>query len=98
MVDRAERALSNHDIASIANAFHAWRGSPSAVEAGLTYDDVPGFCKSATLAEIKAGEYALTPGRYVGAADVEGDGEPIEDKVERLRKDMMKLLPLLSRR
>src|SRR5680860_1255115 len=53
MVDRAERALSDDDIASIANAFHAWRGSPSAIEAGLTYDDEPGFCKSATLAEIK---------------------------------------------
>jgi type I restriction enzyme M protein len=88
MVDRAERALSDDDIASIANAFHAWRGSPSAVEARLTYDDVPGFCKSATLAEIKAADYALTPGRYVGAADIEDDGEPIEDKIERLTKDL----------
>lgn len=88
MVDRAERALSDDDIASIANAFHAWRGSPSAVEAGLTYDDVPGFCKSARLAEIKTADYALTPGRYVGAADIEDDGEPIEDKIERLTKEL----------
>lgn len=88
MVDRAERALSDGDIASIANAFHTWRGSHSAAEAGLTYDDVPGFCKSATLAEIKAADYALTPGRYVGAVDVEDDGEPIEDKIERLTKDL----------
>jgi type I restriction enzyme M protein len=86
LVDRAERALADEDIANIANAFHAWRGSSSASEAGLTYDDVPGFCKSATLAEIKAADYALTPGRYVGAADVEDDGEPIEDKIERLSK------------
>ena len=88
MVDRAERSLSEDDITSIANAFHAWRGSPSAVEAGPTYDDVPGFCKSVTLAEIKAGDYALTPGRYVGAADIEDDGEPIEDKIERLTKEL----------
>jgi len=88
MVDRAERALSDDDIVSIANTFHAWRGSPSAFEAGLTYDDVPGFCKSATLAEIKVADYALTPGRYVGAADVEDDGEPIEDKLERLTKEL----------
>jgi len=88
MVDRAERAFSEDDIANIANAFHAWRGSPSAVESGLTYDDVPGFCKSATLAEIKAADYALTPGRYVGAAEVEDDGEPLEDKIERLTMEL----------
>jgi len=97
MVDRAERALSDADIASIANAFHAWRGSPSAVEAGLTYADVPGFCKSAALAEIKAADYALTPGRYVGAADVEDDGEPIEDKIERLIKDLFEQFEESSR-
>jgi type I restriction enzyme M protein len=89
MVDRAERALSDDDIAKVADTFHAWRGSPSAVKAGLTYDDVPGFCKSATLAEIKASEYALTPGRYVGAADVEADGELIGDKIERLTAELL---------
>ena len=50
----------------------------------LSYADVPGFCYSALLAEIKAADYALTPGRYVGAAEVEEDGEPIEEKLERL--------------
>ena len=60
----------------------------SAAETGLTYEDVPGFCKSATLAEIKAADYALTPGRYVGAAEVEDDGEPIEEKIERLTKEL----------
>ena len=88
MVDRAERALSDDDIARIAGTFHAWRGTPSAAEAGLTYDDVPGFCKSATLAEIKAAGYALTPGRYVGAADVEDDGEPLDEKIERLTGEL----------
>ncbi|MHA7296805.1 class I SAM-dependent DNA methyltransferase [Pseudarthrobacter sp. MDT3-1] len=88
MVDRAERALSDEDIAKIANTFHAWRGSASAVSAGLEYDDEAGFCRSATLAEIKAADYALTPGRYVGAADIEDDGEPIEEKIARLSKEL----------
>ena len=97
MVDRAERALSDDDIAHIANTFHAWRGSPSAVTAGLTYDDVPGFCKSATLAQIKAADYALSPGRYVGAADAEVDGEPIADKIERLSKELFEQFDESSR-
>jgi type I restriction enzyme M protein len=88
MVDRAERALSDEDIARIANAFHAWRGTKSAADAELTYEDVPGFCKSAALAEIKAADYALTPGRYVGAAEAEDDREPIEEKLERLTKEL----------
>jgi type I restriction enzyme M protein len=88
MVDRAERALSDEDIAKIANTYHAWRGTASAVEAGLTYDDEAGFCYSASLAEVKVADYALTPGRYVGAADVEDDGEPIEEKIERLSKEL----------
>lgn len=61
MVDRAERALSDEDIAKIAGTFHAWRGSASAADSGLEYNDESGFCKSATLAEIKAADYALTP-------------------------------------
>jgi type I restriction enzyme M protein len=88
MVDRAERALSDEDIAKIANTYHAWRGTSSANEAGLTYDDEAGFCYSAGLAEIKAADYALTPGRFVGAADVEDDGEPIEEKIARLSKEL----------
>jgi len=88
MVDRAERALSDDDIGQIAATFHAWRGTTSAVAAGLSYDDVPGFCKSATLAEIKASDYALTPGRYVGAADSVDDGEPIEARIERLTAEL----------
>jgi type I restriction enzyme M protein len=88
MVDRAERALSDEDIAKIANTYHAWRGTASAVDAGLTYDDEAGFCYSASVANVKAADYALTPGRYVGAADVEDDGEPIEEKIARLSKEL----------
>ena len=76
------------DIARIADTYHAWRGTPSAHEKGLAYADVPGFCASVPLADIKAADYALTPGRYVGAPDAEDDGEPIEDKIDRLTKEL----------
>lgn len=86
MVDRAERALSDEDIAKIAGTFHAWRGTHSAGE--VAYADEPGFCYSADLAEIKDADYALTPGRYVGAAPIEDDGEPIEEKIARLTGEL----------
>ena len=89
MVDRAERSLAPEDIARIADTYHAWRGKPSAVEKGLSYADVPGFCASVPLADIKAADYALTPGRYVGAPDAEDDGEPIDDKIQRLTKELL---------
>jgi type I restriction enzyme M protein len=89
MVDRAERALSDGDIARIASRYHSWRATTSATDAGLAYEDERGFCRSVTLAEIKAAEYALTPGRYVGAADVAGDGEPLEPKLARLTQGLL---------
>ena len=87
MIDRAERALSDDDIAKIAGTYHAWRGSASAE--GVAYEDEPGFCKSAKLAEIKAAGYALTPGRYVGSAAEAEDGEPLEEKIERLTNELL---------
>jgi type I restriction enzyme M protein len=89
MVDRAERALSDEDIAKIANTYHGWRATPSAVRARLGYEDEPGFCRSATVAEIDAADYALTPGRYVGASATEDDDEPVGIKIERLTKDLL---------
>ena len=59
-----------------------------AAKPGWSTTTKPGFCYSAALAEIKAADYALTPGRYVGAAEVEDDGEPIEEKIERLTKQL----------
>jgi type I restriction enzyme M protein len=88
MVDRAERALSDEDIAKITGTYHAWRGTPSAADASLVYADDPGFAYSASLSEIKAADYALTPGRYVGAAEAEEDAEPIEEKIARLSAEL----------
>jgi type I restriction enzyme M protein len=89
MVDRAERALFDEDIAKIAGVYHAWRGTTPAMDAALNYEDEPGFAYSASLSDIKAADYALTPGRYVGAADVEDDGEPIEEKLSRLSAELI---------
>lgn len=89
MVDRAERALSNEEIVKISDTFHAWRGSASANAKGVVYEDVPGFCRSVTLAEIKDADYALSPSRFVGAAEVEDDGEPVEEKIARLKAELL---------
>jgi type I restriction enzyme M protein len=80
MVDRTHRELTDEDIATIARTYHAWRGDPD----GGEYRDVPGFCKSATLEEIRQHGHVLTPGRYVGAEAVEDDGEAFEEKMARL--------------
>jgi type I restriction enzyme M protein len=86
MVDRAERDLAPRDIKRIGDTFHAWRGSASA---STEYVDVPGFCRSVTLAEVKAADYALTPSRYVGAADVAENTEPIDAKLNRLTIELL---------
>jgi type I restriction enzyme M protein len=80
MVDRVHKELSDDDIARIASTYHAWRGEKDAGK----YEDVAGFCKSATTEEIAAHGYILTPGRYVGAEAAEDDGEPFEEKMKRL--------------
>jgi type I restriction enzyme M protein len=81
MVDRTRKEFSDADIDQITNAYHAWRGEE---DAG-TYADVPGFCKSASLDEIKGHGYVLTPGRYVGAADVEADDMPFSERFGALQ-------------
>lgn len=78
MTDRTHRALRNEDIAKIAGAYHAWRGK------GGGYEDVPGFCKAASLDEVRKHGHVLTPGRYVGTEELEDDDEPFVDKVARL--------------
>ena len=80
LVDRVHRELSDEDVAKIAGTYHAWRGDKDAGD----YADVPGFCKATKLDDIRKHGHVLTPGRYVGAEEVEDDGEPFEEKMKRL--------------
>jgi len=80
MVDRTHRELTTEDIARIAKTYQAWRGEKDAGD----YEDIPGFCKSATVDEVRKHGHVLTPGRYVGAEAQEDDGEPFEEKMTRL--------------
>ena len=80
MADRTHRDLTGDEIGQIGNTYHAWRGDKEADE----YADIPGFCKSATLEEIHRHGHVLTPGRYVGAAPQDDDGEPFQEKMARL--------------
>ena len=80
MVDRTHRELADEDIARIADTYHAWRTG----EDDEDYADVPGFCKSTWLDEVRKHGYVLTPGRYVGVEPQKEDGEPFEDKMKRL--------------
>jgi len=80
LVDRVHRELTESDLAKIAGIYHAWRGDK---DTG-TYADVPGFCKATKLEDIRKHGHMLTPGRYVGAEEVEADGEPFEEKMKRL--------------
>ena len=100
MVDRTHRELTDEDVTRIANTYHAWRKnlpspkSPSPLmgegrgegesEGENPYADIPGFCKSAALEEVRKHGHVLTPGRYVGAEAQEEDEEPFEDKMKRL--------------
>jgi hypothetical protein len=91
LIDRVHRELTDADLQKIVTTYHLWRGdlpSPTGRRAGdegnPSYADVAGFCKSATTAEIAAHGHVLTPGRYVGAEEIEDDGEPFEEKMPRL--------------
>ena len=87
MVDRTHRELAKDDIARIAKTYHAWRGDK---DASQKYTDVPGFCKSATLEEIRKHGYVLTPGRFVGAEAAPEETEPFEEKMRRLVAQLRK--------
>jgi type I restriction enzyme M protein len=84
LVDRTHRNLADEDIARIASTYHAWKGKKGARK----YKDIPGFCKSATIKEIASHGYVLTPGRYVGAEEIEDEGEPFKEKMKRLKKEL----------
>jgi type I restriction enzyme M protein len=75
MVSRKNKVLTDADIEKITQAFHNWRNK------GGNYTDIQGFCKAATLAEVEANNFVLTPGRYVGTEEVEDDGVSFDEKV-----------------
>ena len=82
MIDRKLRELTEEDIAKVAKTYHAWRNIDG------EYEDEKGYCKSAKLEDIAKHDYILTPGRYVGIAEEEGDGIPFEEKMESLTKTL----------
>ena len=84
MVDRTRKEFSDEDIAKIVGTYHAWRGEPDADAS----EDEPGFCKVATLKEIRAHNHILTPGRYVGAPAAEADGVPFEERLSQLSRKL----------
>jgi type I restriction enzyme M protein len=83
LVTRKLRELTDEDIRKIADTYINWQNNEK-------YEDIQGFCKSAPLEEIRQHDYNLTPGRYVGIEEEEVDGEPFEEKMERLTTTLAK--------
>jgi type I restriction enzyme M protein len=88
LVDRVHRELRDEETQRIAQTYHAWRGTDDPLRNPHSevrdYADIPGFCKSATTDEIAQHGYVLTPGRYVGAEELEDESEPFAEKMTRL--------------
>ncbi|MFY2157738.1 type I restriction-modification system subunit M [Cytobacillus firmus] len=85
MIDRKHRELKDEDIAKIADTYHKWKTTNGG------YEDVKGFCKAASLEDIREHEYVLTPGRYVGIGDIEDDGISFDEKMEALTGELSEL-------
>jgi type I restriction enzyme M protein len=82
MINRKNKILTDEDIARISGVYHDWRNKDS------NYEDIAGFCKSATLNEVETNNFVLTPGRYVGAEDIEDDGVIFDEKVAELTTNL----------
>jgi type I restriction enzyme M protein len=83
LVDRTHRELTDEEVTRISDTYHKWRS-----EAWTEEDNVPGFCKTASLEEVQGHGYVLTPGRYVGSEAVEEDSEPFDEKMKRLTSQL----------
>lgn len=90
MISRTNKELTTDDIADIARTYHAWRGEKKDADGNelASYEDKAGYSKSASLDDIKANDFVLTPGRYVGAAEIEDDGIPFEVKMNELSQTL----------
>ncbi|MDB2699975.1 type I restriction-modification system subunit M [Alphaproteobacteria bacterium] len=88
MTNRVLRDFSSEDTLKISDTYHAWRGQSEAIERSGEYEDLSGFCYSASLEDIKTHSYVLTPGRFVGAEDELDDGMPFEEKFAALKETL----------
>ena len=82
MTSRKNKAFTDDDIEKIAGVYHNWRNKDG------HYADIQGFCKSATISEVEANNYVLTPGRYVGTEEVEDDGISFDEKVASISENL----------
>jgi type I restriction enzyme M protein len=89
LINRTERVFTTEDIARIAGTYHAWRGTASARAAHLDYEDITGFCLSATVEEIRKQDHVLTPGRFVGAVESDDGDETMPGKIKRLTEELL---------
>ncbi len=85
MITRKHRDLSDEELQKISNTYHNWR------DAKKEYEDIQGFCKSASIEEVREHEYILTPGRYVGIEKGEEDCEPFGEKMTRLTAELAEM-------
>lgn len=83
MVDRKHRDFTDEDIQKLADTFSAFQNG--------TLEDVKGFCAVSTTQDIAKQDYILTPGRYVGIEEQEDDGEPFEEKMDRLTSELSEM-------
>lgn len=82
LISRKNKAFTDEDISKISEVYHNWRNIDG------KYEDIQGFCKSASIKEVEDNNYVLTPGRYVGTEDVEDDGVSFEDKVSEISQNL----------
>jgi type I restriction enzyme M protein len=87
LIDRVHRELRDEEIARLAGIYHGWRGE---LGAPVPYQDVPGFCKSATIEEIRQRGYVLAPGRYVGTEEIEADDADLNERLRDLSTTLQK--------
>lgn len=82
LVSRKNKAFTDEDISKISEVYHNWRNKDG------DYEDIQGFCESATLKEVEDNNFVLSPGRYVGTEDIEDDGKSFEDKVAVISENL----------
>jgi len=82
LISRKNKAFSENDIAKVAEVYHNWRNIDG------KYEDIQGFCKSATIKEVEDNNFVLTPGRYVGTEEVEDDGVSFDEKVSEISDNL----------